>query len=90
VVSNLSRLCVDVLSAVIRRIAVKGGCFFFDSSTDARPDPSEPGCYAYDPSDPTPAWPRVSGVRPTGNMAQLERRSDVLLFTAEPLDANLE
>lgn len=56
------------------------------------PGPSEPGCYTYDPADPTPAvhGPRLSGVCPTGDMAQLESRSDVLLFTAEPLAASLE
>lgn len=53
---------------------------------------SEPGCYVYDPADPTPAvhGPRLSGIRPAGDMAELESRSDVLLFTAEPLAANLE
>jgi putative CocE/NonD family hydrolase len=57
-----------------------------------QPGPSEPGCYAYDPADPTPAvhGPRLGGVRPTGDMAQLEGRSDVLLYTAEPLAASLE
>ena len=57
-----------------------------------RPASSQPSRYAYDPADPTPAvhGPRLSGVRPTGNMAQLEDRSDVLLFTAKPLAASLE
>jgi predicted acyl esterase len=56
------------------------------------PDPSEPDCYAYDPADPTPAvhGPRLSGLPPTGDMAELESRSDVLLFTAEPLAADLD
>jgi putative CocE/NonD family hydrolase len=56
------------------------------------PDSSEPDCYTYDPADPTPAvhGPRLSGVHPTGDMAQLQSRSDVLLFTAEPLTAGLE
>lgn len=59
----------------------------------AQPDrPCEPGCYDYDPADPTPAvhGPRLGGVRPTGDMARLEGRSDVLLFTGEPLAASLE
>ena len=53
---------------------------------------SEPDDYVYDPADPTPAvhGPRFSGVRPLGDMARLESRSDILLFTAEPLPANLE
>jgi len=57
-----------------------------------QPDVSEPSCYSYDPADPTPAvhGPRLGGIRPTGDMAQLERRSDVVLFTAEPLATNLE
>jgi putative CocE/NonD family hydrolase len=56
------------------------------------PEPSEPGRYTYDPADPTPAvhGPRLSGVCPTGDMGQLESRSDVLLFTAEPLAGSLE
>lgn len=56
------------------------------------PDSSDPDCYAYNPADPTPAvyGPRLSGVDPTGDMAQLENRSDVLLFIAEPLTSSLE
>jgi putative CocE/NonD family hydrolase len=57
-----------------------------------QPEPSEPGCYVYDPADPTPAvhGPRFSVVLPTGDMARLESRSDVLLFTAEPFAASLD
>jgi len=57
-----------------------------------QPDPGEPGSYNYDPADPTPAvhGPRLGGVRPTGDMARLEGRSDVLLFTGKPLAASLE
>lgn len=56
------------------------------------PIPSEPSCYTYDPADPTPAvyGPRLSTVRATGDMARLENRSDVLLFTSEPLAASIE
>lgn len=64
-----------------------GGCL-----STKQPGPSAPDCYVYDPADPTPAvhGPRFSGVRPLGDMARLERRSDILLFTAEPLAASLE
>jgi hypothetical protein len=57
-----------------------------------QPPFSEPGCYIYDPADPTPAvhGPRLNDIRPTGDMAELESRSDVLLFTTEPLAASLE
>ncbi len=57
-----------------------------------QPERSEPDYYVYDPADPTPAvhGPRFSGVRPLGDMARLESRSDILLFTAEPLAASLE
>lgn len=57
-----------------------------------QPPCSLPSCYIYDPEDPTPAicGPRFSGVRPTGNMAKLEARPDVLQFTAEPLGVSLE
>lgn len=56
------------------------------------PGPSEPDGYVYDPADPTPAvhGPRLIAVRPSGDMAQLESRSDVLLFTSDPLAASLE
>ncbi len=56
------------------------------------PDPGEPSRYTYDPADPTPAvhGPRLGGVRATGAMTQLESRSDVLLFTTEPLAGSLE
>ena len=57
-----------------------------------QPDPSKPSSYTYDPADPTPAvhGPRLGGVCPTGDMVQLESRSDMLLFTSEPLIAKLE
>jgi len=69
--------------------------FYFSAGgglSTRQPDPSEPDCYVYDPADPTPAvhGPRLGGVRPTGDMAELESRSDVLLFTAEVLATSLE
>ena len=53
---------------------------------------SEPDRYRYDPADPTPA---AGGVRMTRNAgrvdnARLEARPDVLTFTTEPLDADME
>lgn len=57
-----------------------------------QPSQGEPGRYVYDPADPTPAvhGPRLSSVLPIGDMARIESRSDVLLFTAQPLAASLE
>ena len=76
-------------------LAASPMAFYFSAGgglSTNRPGPGEPSCYAYDPADPTPAvhGPRLGGVRPTGDMAQLERRSDVLLFTAEPFATSVE
>ena len=53
---------------------------------------SQPARYRYDPSDPTPS---VGGVLLRGDAGsrddrKLERRADVLTFTSEPLEADLE
>jgi putative CocE/NonD family hydrolase len=78
------------LSPVAFYLSASGG--LSTQSPTQPPALSQPSGYAYDPADPTPAvhGPRLNGVRPTGDMAQLESRSDVLLFTAEPLAASLE
>jgi uncharacterized protein len=54
------------------------------------PPASAPSNYTYDPADPTPAvhGPRLNGERPTGDIAELEIRPDVLLFTGEPHGTN--
>lgn len=51
--------------------------------------PSAPGLskFDYDPSQPTPSLhgPTIEGKSGSGDMGRLERRSDVLIFTSEPL-----
>ena len=56
------------------------------------PVDSEPSRYRYDPADPTPA---VGGAmmleqRPVRDNRPLEARADVLTFTSDPLDADLD
>jgi hypothetical protein len=48
--------------------------------------------FDYDPSRPTPSFygPTIEGRSGSGDMAELERRSDVLIFTTEPLAADLD
>jgi putative CocE/NonD family hydrolase len=48
--------------------------------------------FDYDPARPTPSFygPSIEGRKGSGDMAELERRSDVLLFTSEPLSADLD
>jgi uncharacterized protein len=48
--------------------------------------------FDYDPAKATPSFhgPTLEGQNGSGDMAELERRSDVLLFTTEPLDADLD
>ncbi|GAA2272891.1 CocE/NonD family hydrolase [Nonomuraea roseoviolacea subsp. roseoviolacea] len=63
-----------------------------DGGLSAAPPPgSEPDRYRYDPADPTPA---VGGVRMSGggraDNTALEARADVLTYTTEVLDADVE
>jgi uncharacterized protein len=48
--------------------------------------------FDYDPSRPTPSLygPTIEGRSGSGDMAELERRSDVLIFSSEPLAADLD
>jgi hypothetical protein len=48
--------------------------------------------FDYDPSQPTPSLhgPMLEGRRGSGDMAELERRSDVAIFNTEPLTADLD
>jgi hypothetical protein len=48
--------------------------------------------FDYDPSQPTPSFygPTVEGNTGSGDMARLERRSDVLVLTSEPLARNTD
>jgi putative CocE/NonD family hydrolase len=52
----------------------------------------EPSRYDYDPSDPTPSvhGPTMQDEPALGDMAKLECRPDVLLFTGERLQASLD
>jgi putative CocE/NonD family hydrolase len=56
------------------------------------PAASRPSRYRYDPADPTPALggAMLLEQRPVRDNRPLEARSDVLTFTSEPLDADLE
>jgi putative CocE/NonD family hydrolase len=60
-------------------------------SLDA-PDSEGESTFDYDPAHPTPAFygATLEGGKGSGDMAQLERRSDVLIFTAEPLAIDLD
>jgi uncharacterized protein len=55
-------------------------------------DGEPPARYRYDPADPTPALggPVLLGREPVVDNAPLERRSDVLVFTGEPLAEDVE
>jgi putative CocE/NonD family hydrolase len=56
------------------------------------PDSESKSTFDYDPSRPTPSFhgPTLEGGTGSGNMAELERRSDVLIFSTEPLSADLD
>jgi hypothetical protein len=58
----------------------------------ARPQPSPPDTYVYDPADPTPALggPVLLSRRPVLDNRRLESRSDVLVYTSEPLRRGLD
>jgi uncharacterized protein len=48
--------------------------------------------FDYDPAQPTPSLhgPTLEGRRGSGDMGELERRSDVLIFSSEPMAADLD
>jgi putative CocE/NonD family hydrolase len=58
----------------------------------APPASENTSTYDYDPSRPTPSYygPTTEGRSGSGDMAELERRSDVLIFSSEPLRADLD
>jgi uncharacterized protein len=58
----------------------------------APPASENTSTYDYDPSRPTPSFygPTTEGRSGSGDMAELERRSDVLIFSSEPLRADLD
>ena len=51
-----------------------------------------PAAFDYDPAQPTPSFygATLEGRSGSGDMAELERRSDVLIFSSEPLTADLD
>ena len=58
----------------------------------AEPVESDPDAYRYDPADPTPALggPVLLARRPVVDNRPLERRSDVLVYSSEPLQTAVE
>jgi hypothetical protein len=64
-----------------------------DGVLASRPPVSEnTSTFDYDPSQPTPSFhgATLEGRSGSGDMAELERRSDVLIFSSEPLTADLD
>jgi putative CocE/NonD family hydrolase len=69
--------------------------FYLHSSGDLSanaPDSEDMSTFDYDPSRPTPAFhgATLEGRKGSGDMAELERRTDVLVFTADPLTSDLD
>jgi hypothetical protein len=62
-----------------------------EMSTDA-PDSADESTFDYDPARPTPSFhgATLEGRKGSGDMAELERRSDVLLFTTAPVESDLD
>ena len=60
--------------------------------TASPPDSAHASTFDYDPAYPTPSFhgATLEGRTGSGDMAELERRSDVLIFTCEPLAADLD
>jgi putative CocE/NonD family hydrolase len=58
----------------------------------AAPASEGESAFDYDPSQPTPALhgANLESRKGSGDMAELERRSDVLVFTAEPVASDLD
>ena len=57
----------------------------------ASPSPSDPDRYRYDPGDPTPnlGGAVMGGLNKSQDNRKLESRSDVLVFTSQPLDKDV-
>jgi uncharacterized protein len=62
-----------------------------EMSTDV-PNSADESTFDYDPARPTPAFhgATLEARKGSGDMAELERRSDVLLFTTAPLESDLD
>jgi putative CocE/NonD family hydrolase len=61
-------------------------------AADAEPGDAPPGCFVYDPADPTPTagGPVLAPPGKQVDNADIEARPDVLTFTSEPLPADLD
>jgi len=69
--------------------------FYLHASGDlsaSAPESDDMSTFDYDPSRPTPSFhgATLEGRKGSGDMAELERRSDVLLFTTQPLTSDLD
>jgi len=69
--------------------------FYLHSSGDLSanaPDSADESTFDYDPARPTPAFhgATLEGRKGSGDMAELERRSDVLLFTSQPMESDVD
>jgi len=62
-----------------------------DLSANA-PDSADESTFDYDPARPTPSFhgATLEGRKGSGDMRELERRSDVLLFTSPPMESDLD
>lgn len=74
--------------------AIATACFLHEKGAmDVRPpDSNGSSAFDYDPADPTPSFygPALEGSSGSGDMAELERRADVLTFTTQLLAADLD
>jgi hypothetical protein len=62
------------------------------SLSSRAPGGEAPSAFTYDPAQPTPSFhgATLEGRNGSGDMSELERRADVLLFTTDALDGDLD
>ena len=58
--------------------------------SEARPEISEPDNYVYNPADPTPSVGGASTGRPVKDNCSLESRPDILTYTSDILNSDIE
>lgn len=77
-----------VPNSVSRRYYLDGGGIL----ATVAPTQDDKSTFDYDPARPTPSFygPTLEGRSGSGDMAGLERRSDVLIFSTEPMSADLD
>ena len=70
----------------------KGGGLSSSVASSSLPGEEANSAFTYDPAKPTPSFhgPTLEGRTGSADMAELERRPDVLLFTTEPLARDLD